>query len=887
MKSQKQKTVGMSLPAYLLGVARRVLLLVMVFVPLVSLAQTATRPAVGDGSSDNPFLISSAENLAWFRDYVNGTYTPDEGSASEPHLAACAKLTADIDMSAVCHPADEASGREEMSWVPISASFLSECWHGVFDGAGHAISNLYINDATPYSEDEIHACGFFGIINSDDSGEHCVVKDIIFKNVEISSASVFVGTVAGTSYDVEINGIIIESGSVEGFYNYGGIIGMATKGVIESCVNHASIRTRQDTNMDNSYCAGGILGTSQAVTVRRSINNGLVDVASNVVGGICGYMQSYTQLEMCANYADVSGNSCVGGVAGFLSESFLNTVLTVGNVRSEQADNQSGLVIGVVSEGLHGFSFYNNEAKLMAGGDEVGETAIGQGPVGSSRNTQGVTRKILQSGYLAYSLDFMENGGWGQRIGVDPYPVPGSKDLVYIEGNVAIRCDGTVISGVFTNTKPAEEGSLTFSHTSSVFHGAVSATCTKPGSKAYYECSCCHNFFSDENMDTPVYDIVIAPTGHDYDFAGGICKTCGTVIPVLEEGAMDIQVPAVYGDKDVPDGYNLYKFVAPGDGELTLYLSGSNDIYGCVWNSDCTEILETDMDEPEEGGIRYKCLVDKGQTYYIGVREYWGDAIEGRCSVALLGTWPLSKDEYAIADGSPWQGRSMSVKALTYTRTFNNTEWQPLYVPFAMSSADWKAQGLEVACVNNFHEYELEDGGGKVVLEVNRVVSGRLHPNTPYLIRATEVGEKTITLNDVELAAAASDAIGCSSVMRSYVFTGIYKEKTDLDADNDYILSGGSIYHSDGALKPQRWYLTITDRQPLVGDVVVQKPRSISVKVIGEGAVTDIADVRVVGDVCKGNTQNSANGIYDLQGRRLQGEPVNGVYIKNGKKYVK
>ena len=54
---------------------------------------------------------------------------------------------------------------------------------------------------------------------------------------------------------------------------------------------------------------------------------------------------------------------------------------------------------------------------------------------------------------------------------------------------------------------------------------------------------------------------------------------------------------------------------------------------------------------------------------------------------------------------------------------------------------------------------------------------------------------------------------------------------------------------------------------------------------IGEGSTTGIKDVQVI-------TSNEANniakaGIYDLQGRKLSKEPTQGIYIKNGKKYVK
>ena len=53
-------------------------------------AQTTKRPASGDGTVDNPFLISTAAELAWFRDHVNEDYA---------NVKASAKLIADIDLS--------------------------------------------------------------------------------------------------------------------------------------------------------------------------------------------------------------------------------------------------------------------------------------------------------------------------------------------------------------------------------------------------------------------------------------------------------------------------------------------------------------------------------------------------------------------------------------------------------------------------------------------------------------------------------------------------------------------------------------------------------------------------------------------------------------------
>lgn len=51
-------------------------------------AQTPTPPAKGDGSVDKPYEISSAAELAWFRDYVN-----------KESQYVSATLTEDIDLS--------------------------------------------------------------------------------------------------------------------------------------------------------------------------------------------------------------------------------------------------------------------------------------------------------------------------------------------------------------------------------------------------------------------------------------------------------------------------------------------------------------------------------------------------------------------------------------------------------------------------------------------------------------------------------------------------------------------------------------------------------------------------------------------------------------------
>lgn len=56
--------------------------------------------------------------------------------------------------------------------------------------------------------------------------------------------------------------------------------------------------------------------------------------------------------------------------------------------------------------------------------------------------------------------------------------------------------------------------------------------------------------------------------------------------------------------------------------------------------------------------------------------------------------------------------------------------------------------------------------------------------------------------------------------------------------------------------------------------------KTMPIYVIGEGYATGIENVNI-------EKEHTQQGIYDLQGRKLSHEPDSGIYIKDGKKYVK
>ncbi|MDY2778750.1 MAG: hypothetical protein SOU82_02720 [Alloprevotella sp.] len=843
---------------------RYVAFLFAVAMSLTQMVVAQQQPATGDGTSANPFEISTAEQLAWFRDYVNGTYTPADGETATTHVNACAKLIDNIDLSSVC------SASLGISWTPI------ESYEGTFDGNHKTIANLYINATT----DNV---GFFSrlFLNAN-------IKDLSFSNVDITNTGQNTGTLAGYLQESQnISRIAVLSGSVTGSSNYtGGIVGDVASAKLADCHNRASVT--------GAYATGGICGEARLSTIISNCSNyGRIVDTSTLVGGIVGNVQ-YSSLSNCANYGEVKGSSTVGGLCGRINgdepvHSQLTNVASFGNVTAESSSR--GLLIGSIGgyTNLSGHCFFNKEATLTNDGSTVESVACSDGtPISGS--VTGYTAEQLQSGAVTWWLQNQIGATeWGQKIGVNDFPVLGQADQVYATGTITGGCTtGYTGGGSFANTEFETPATLSITHGTATHHDAVAATCTTDGTVAYWECGDCHKAYADEALTTAIADITIPALGHQFGEDGTCQNGCGLSYPKLNVGSSTIQIAAVSGDEDELSGYNLYLFVAPATGTLTVKTVGDEDTYGTLWNIDGTTRLIKNDDGGEGGNFKYSYPVTAGTSYLIGVREYYGNEI-GDYTIFLSGEWPVTVDAMTLTDATEYEQPSVGGKPVvtnfTYKRNFTHTKWQPLYVPFAIKSSEVLPQGIELACINNFHEYEDAEGQNKVVLEIKKVTSGILHPNTPFLIRAIESGEKNITMTNVTLEEAQFAWISCASVTRNYYFNGTYRAISagDLDASYDYTMTEGVLYHPEGTLSPQRWYLSTEDREAIIDAESSEAPRSIEVRVIGEGEVTAIEDVTFITTPAT----DKAEGLYDLQGRRLDAEPARGVYVKNGQKTIR
>lgn len=418
-------------------------------------------------------------------------------------------------------------------------------------------------------------------------------------------------------------------------------------GGFEKCTIE-NIKILANCSVEGTENTGGIAGAG-AGYISNCENRAMVNGTNNV-GGIVGYGEG--NLQNSANYGDISGVAQVGNLIGFAATVNLNNVLGVGNVTA--TDQKGGLLVGESNNPwstASGILAYNSNAKLTINGTEqTGEAvkAIGEGSLTSAFRVKAFTAEQLKSGLVAFLLqeNASESAKWGQKLNTDDYPLLNSADKVYSDCPVTMKCSGELEgTGTFTNTKPAQEGTFTMLHGNSIIHHeSVDVTCTVDGTIEYWECDVCNETYLDEKLTQPVGNIIKeAATGHNYD-ENDKCTKCQKEIQFVKLGNNNITIEKVFGSRTRISGYNLYKYTVPEDGTLEVTAdSHGEDTYGALWDSRTAKyLIKKDSGNGDGDDFKITYEVTKGTTYYIGAREYNGDAIEGKVTlnVKLISNQP-------------------------------------------------------------------------------------------------------------------------------------------------------------------------------------------------------------------------------------------------------
>ena len=816
-------------------------------------AWAQTEPSSGDGSVGNPYKISSAAELAWFRNQVNS----GNNSIS-------AELTENIDLVEFCHAKDGTKYTEELSWTPIGN--LDNRYQGTFDGKGKTISNLYIN-ATPRDY-----AGFFGFA---DNGS---IKNITFDNAKVTSIAQFTGILIGQANNSFIENIkTSESCSVDGDKTVGGIAGSVLGNIIK-CENHARAN-----GANGAYYVGGIVGRYDGYdkSITSCANYGDVTSTGNCVGGMVGYFGSGT-IQNSANYGNVTGTDNVGNLIGFADECNLNNVLGTGNVTATYVDCV-GLLVGNIknsSSTASGILAYNGSAKLTINGTEQTDgavKAVGQGSLTSSEKIMAFSAEQLKSGLVTFILQENVSGSakWGQNLNTDDYPLLGSANKVYSDSPVIMKCSGELEGiGTFNNTKPAQEGTFTIKHGDSpTHHKSVAATCTADGNIEYWVCNLCHKSFSDEQMTQEVSNLVVSATGHEYD-ENDKCTKCQKEIPFLTLGDNSITIEKVSGTEEEISGYNLYKYTAPEDGTLAVTAnSNGKDTYGSLWESRTAASCLTYNDEGNSPDFKITYTVTKGTTYYIGAREFNGNAIEGEVKLNVnLIVWQLPAD----MTGKGTETEPFMLKTAEHLAWFRDYVNGGNIKACAKIADDVKAIDMSTVCheadgtkyteelswnpIGNSYNNKYQgtfDGNGKTIsnLYINATSS-----NTGFFGVADNGSIKNITFDNAKVNSTKSYNTGILAGDAGFCMIENIKTLTNCSVvGNDFV--GGIAGNASGDISNCENNAIVNGRFSVGGVVSSQGSDNSITSCANYGAVTgtDSQVGGIVGFLGTGIIQNSAN----------------------------
>lgn len=296
--------------------------------------------ASGSGTEEEPYVIMTASELAYFAKTVN------DGETYEDMFV---KLGADIVLN-------DTSSEDWMetanAWTPVGrvAGDTEYPFSGSFDGGEHTVSGLYINTT---AENQ----GLFGLVSTDGT-YHASVNNIGIINSVVIGGN-FVGSVVGNARNTAVSNCYSDA-TVGGVENVGGIVGYMDDIDITDCYNIGSI--------SGTDCVGGVVGKMFMANGANCYNNGKVTASGNGVGGVFGDFY-WGDITGCYNTASVKGNNNVGGVAGRYNMGHTLHAELCYNVGAVSGKEEVGGLFGLFEDAAL--------AKSYNSGAVFGETRVG------------------------------------------------------------------------------------------------------------------------------------------------------------------------------------------------------------------------------------------------------------------------------------------------------------------------------------------------------------------------------------------------------------------------------------------------------------------------------------------------------------------------------
>ena len=249
----------------------------------------------GDGSSDNPYLIATTDDMDQLAADVNSGYF-------NLYYGKFFRLTSDLDYT---NAAKDGAGN---NYTPVGLFYsngaTNRSFRGFFDGKGHTIKGIRVSYRNDISGGT-NGVGIFGFIE-DGSVKDLTVDDCVFKGTTV-------GGVVGYNYKATIKNTHVKSSVIIGSdesstANHGGIVGRNHLGTVEGNISEAQVICNEG---QSCSIFGGIVGHALSSTTKNNLYLGTTVEGGSYVGWIVGKIEDTYPFD-----GNIYPSSLVDGGAG-------------------------------------------------------------------------------------------------------------------------------------------------------------------------------------------------------------------------------------------------------------------------------------------------------------------------------------------------------------------------------------------------------------------------------------------------------------------------------------------------------------------------------------------------------------------------------------------
>lgn len=788
------------------------------------------------------YAISNADELAWFRDFVN-TSVETSGSTTYPNIKANGVLIADIDLSTLTG-----------NWTPIGTE--SGPFMGKFDGRGHSIKGLSILNYTTSNQ------GLFGHVKgeyvSDSSEKHAVLKNF---------------SVSGTM-----------TSATSGLNHIGGVVGYSNYCVdLTDVTNYVNITLTAGTTQSH---IGGVAGWCSRTVMLRCANNGNINAGASYdcVGGLQGYTTGYSSMQYCLNTGSITSsadNAYIGGILGYHNDGKddhrfkgCHYCLNTGTVKGGTADTYAGAIIGryrqTANEKSTNNYYLSTSSTKAVGADETEDnvanacTAVSAAQIASGE----ACTKVAFHTYAANDRNHEQCTFCHHYF--FHYSTTDNKAVTPNKPENILDADG---NSFITNKYLAGE---------SMYAMEFKAPLVTIGEKAFYECKSLSGtltipstvtsignsaFFQCENLT----DSLTIPNSVTSIGKSAFAYCSKLILVTLPNSITSIEPGIFYsctkleGDLTIPNtvtsiGDNAFSSCHNFNGTLTL----SDNIITIGKESFCTCHFQGTLNIPST-------VTNIGESAFGNCTWFTSIAMNSipmakngifsGCTSNISLT--LTDDSYVTtATGNYFP----EVTSATYTRTGIKNKWGTIVLPF------------DVTIDNNapYDFYTISEVTSTAITLTK--MSGTLDAGTPALFCMTETAKNSSGYNDLVITNQGSNVTVGTNINNITVYgltlTGSFAAK-ELTETAGYIIANNKFWRISD-LREHGTVFNSPFRAYLEGSVAGAKSLSIVFD-------DDATAIKAISEL---SAEEGWGEVYDLNGRRLN-DLQKGVNIvkRDGKTY--